>query len=60
MSFFKYLRESAAEVKHISWPTSKQASTYTILVIIISLFAAAYVGVFDRIFTGIVDAVLNS
>jgi len=59
MSFFKYLRESAAEVKHISWPTSRQASIYTILVVVISLFAAAYVGVFDRIFTGIVDSLLN-
>ncbi len=59
MSFFKYLRESAAEVKHISWPTSRQASIYSILVIIVSLFAAAYIGVFDRIFTGVVDAVLK-
>lgn len=59
MSFFKYLRESAAEVKHISWPTSKQASNYTILVIIISLFGAAYVGVFDRIFTAAVDQFLK-
>lgn len=60
MSFFKYLRESAAELKHVSWPTSKQASTYTILVIIISLFAAAYTGVFDRIFTSIINATLGT
>ncbi len=59
MSFFKYLRESAAEVKHISWPTSRQAGIYTILVIIISLFAAAYIGVFDKVFTTVVDYGLN-
>ena len=58
MSFFKYLKESAAEVKHISWPTSRQAGIYTVLVILISVFAAAYIGLFDKLFTGIVDATL--
>jgi preprotein translocase subunit SecE len=46
-----FLREVKGEMKHVNWPTRKQTMTYTILVIVVSLFVAAYVGVFDHIFT---------
>lgn len=48
---FNFLREVKGEMKHVNWPTRKQTMTYTILVIVLSLFVAAYVGVFDHIFT---------
>lgn len=51
MSLISYFKGTAAEIKHISWPTTKQAGIYTTLVILISLFVAAYLGVFDHIFT---------
>lgn len=46
-----FLREVKGEMKHVNWPTRKQTMTYTILVVVVSLFVAAYVGVFDHIFT---------
>lgn len=47
---FKFLGEVKQELKHVSWPTQNQAWGYTILVIVISLLIAAYLGVFDWIF----------
>ena len=48
---FNFLREVKGEMKHVNWPTRKQTMTYTILVVVVSLFVAAYVGVFDHLFT---------
>ncbi len=48
---FNFLREVKGEMKHVNWPTRKQTITYALLVIVVSLFVAAYVGVFDHIFT---------
>ncbi|MFA6340632.1 MAG: preprotein translocase subunit SecE [Candidatus Paceibacterota bacterium] len=46
-----YLSETKEEMKHVSWPTKKQTMTFTILVIAISIFVAAYLGLFDYIFS---------
>jgi preprotein translocase subunit SecE len=55
MSLVSYLKETAAEVKHISWPSTKQAIIYTILIIVFSAFVAVYLGVFDAIFSRIIN-----
>jgi preprotein translocase subunit SecE len=55
MKFINYIRETKGELKHVSWPTRKQAVTYTILVVIISIVTAAYLGVFDWVFKGVVE-----
>ncbi len=46
-----YLRETKNELKHVSWPTRKQATIYTVLVIAISVVVAAYTGALDFLFT---------
>lgn len=56
MSLISYFKGVAAEAKHISWPSKKQALIYTILVILISIFVAMYLGVFDSIFTRIISS----
>ncbi|HJL55675.1 MAG TPA: preprotein translocase subunit SecE, partial [Candidatus Paceibacterota bacterium] len=43
------------ELKHVSWPTRRQAFIFTILVIAISLFTAAFLGLFDFIFTFLLE-----
>lgn len=55
MNLFNYIREAKGEVKHVTWPTKKQTSAYTILVIIISVAIALYLGLFDHIFTSIIN-----
>jgi preprotein translocase subunit SecE len=56
---FKFLGEVKGELKHVSWPTKNQAWGYTILVILISLFIAIYLGVFDWIFTYFIELLIN-
>ena len=51
MNIFNFLREVKGEMKHMSWPTKKQTIAYTLLVIVISIALAAYVGIFDSLFT---------
>ena len=46
-----FLREVKGEMKHVNWPTRRQTLVYTILIIVISIFVAIYVGVFDQFFT---------
>ncbi len=46
-----YLRDTRAEVKHVSWPTQRQAIVFTVLVVIFSIAVAALLGFADFIFT---------
>jgi preprotein translocase subunit SecE len=55
MKLINYIKETKAEMKHVSWPTKRQAITYTILVVIVSALTAAYLGAFDAIFEEIVS-----
>lgn len=52
---FKFLGEVKAELKHVSWPTQNQAVGYTVLVVLISLLIAAYLGAFDWLFTKLIE-----
>lgn len=46
-----YIIETRGELKRVSWPTRKQTAGYTIIVILISVFVALFLGLFDYIFT---------
>jgi len=46
-----YITETRGELKRVSWPTKSQAAGYTVLVILISVFVALFLGLFDYIFT---------
>ena len=46
-----YIKETRAELKHVSWPTRRQTLVYTGVVIGISLLTALYLGAFDYLFT---------
>lgn len=47
----RYFQESIEEMKKVTWPTQKETYNYTILVIVISLLVAAFLGALDYIFT---------
>ncbi|MBI5817339.1 MAG: preprotein translocase subunit SecE [Candidatus Yonathbacteria bacterium] len=51
MALVEYLKETKAELKHVSWPTRKQAISFTVVVIAISIFTALFLGLFDTIFS---------
>ena len=45
--FINYLKDTFAELKHVSWPTRTQTIVYTVLVIVISILTALFIGIFD-------------
>lgn len=53
----KYLNATAGEMKHVKWPTTKQAIAYSALVIGVSIFTALFVAAFDYVFTNLLNSV---
>ena len=47
MQFIDYLRDTRAELRHVSWPTTKQTINYTIIVLTISIGTGIFLGVVD-------------
>lgn len=45
-----YFKEIKAELTHVVWPSRKQTIYYTILVIVLSIVVAYFLGLFDFIF----------
>ncbi len=59
MSFVQYLRETKGELKHVSWPTRRQAIVFGVLVVILSILTAVYLGVFDHLFTLSIESIVR-
>ncbi|HEY4502750.1 MAG TPA: preprotein translocase subunit SecE [Candidatus Paceibacterota bacterium] len=53
--FTQYLQDTRVELKHVSWPTRRQAIVFTTLVILVSLATAFLLGFFDFIFTLLIE-----
>ncbi|RJQ35572.1 preprotein translocase subunit SecE [Candidatus Parcubacteria bacterium] len=49
--FTQYLRDTRAELRHVAWPTRAQTIVYSVLVAVISVVVAIYLGLFDFLFT---------
>ncbi|NCT02276.1 preprotein translocase subunit SecE [Candidatus Parcubacteria bacterium] len=58
-SLIKYFRDTATELKQVSWPTQHQAMLYTVLVIFISVFVSLFTGAFDFLFSRGIEAFVN-
>ena len=46
-----YFKESKAELKKVTWPTKKETTKHTLLVIGVSLAVAAFLGGIDYLFS---------
>lgn len=49
--FINYLKDTRAEMAHVTWPTRREAIGMTAVVIVLSIATAAYLGFFDYIFS---------
>jgi len=47
----EYIKETKTELKHVIWPSRRQTLYYTLIVIILSVVIAYYLGIFDFIFS---------
>lgn len=55
VTFFKEVR---LETKRVNWPTQKQVTQNTIIVIIVSLMIATFLGLVDFVFTTFLNRVI--
>jgi preprotein translocase subunit SecE len=45
-----YFRDVRAEMKHVSWPSRPVVIVYTVVVVLVSLIVAIYLGLLDYVF----------
>jgi len=55
----EYLKETKTEMKHVIWPNRRQTIFYTVIVIILSVIVAYYLGLFDFIFSLGLEKIIN-
>ena len=55
---FNYIIASHKELKKVIWPSKKEVYQMTILVIVISLGVAAFLGITDYILTILIDIII--
>lgn len=51
MGLGQYIKDTQGELRHVAWPTRTQTIVYTVLVALISIAVALYLGLFDFLFT---------
>ncbi len=50
MKITEYIKETRAEMAHVTWPSRLQAIIYSAAVVIVSVAVAFFLGLFDYIF----------
>jgi preprotein translocase subunit SecE len=50
MKISEYIKETKGEMKHVTWPSKKQAINYSALVVGVSVVTALVLAIIDRIF----------
>ena len=55
----KFIKESAAELKKVVWPTKQQVVKLTLIVLGISLITGALIGGLDYLFTQLIGQIVK-
>ena len=53
-----YFKESRDELKKVVWPNRQELIRHTVIVICVSLATAAFLGVFDFVFSKILERIV--
>jgi preprotein translocase subunit SecE len=56
----RYLRETIGELRKVSWPTRKEATSLTIVVLIVITVMSTFLGVLDFIYSRFFILILGS
>jgi preprotein translocase subunit SecE len=60
MNFIKkYINQVIVELKKVSWPSRQQTINKTVLVVIVSITVAAYIGGLDYILQALMRSLIN-
>ena len=55
----RWFKETAGELRKVSWPSREKALSLTRIVLIVTVILAAVLGVFDFIFARLVGLLVN-
>ena len=55
MNIVEYIKETKAEMKHVTWPTRRQSLIHAIVVIVISVGAGIALGLLDVIYQNLLQ-----
>jgi preprotein translocase subunit SecE len=58
LGVIRYLRETRAELRKVSWPTQKEALNLTYIVLLVTLVFALVLGFLDYVFSQIFRLIL--
>jgi len=55
----RFIEESYSELKKVVWPTREQVRNLTVLVFVISGVIGVYIGIFDFLWTQVLQLLVN-
>lgn len=55
----RYFNETIGELRKVNWPTRKEATNLTIVVLIVTFTMSAFLGLLDFIFTRVFALILG-
>jgi preprotein translocase SecE subunit len=58
MKILNYLKETKAEMKQVNWPSRRLTFVFTLIVILVSVLVAYYLGLFDVLFSRGLEQIL--
>ncbi len=59
MRITEYLKEVKGELTHVTFPSRKQTTLFTVFVIVLSLGVSLYLGLFDYLFKMGIEKLFN-
>jgi preprotein translocase subunit SecE len=55
----EYFKDTKAELKHVNWPGRKLTIFYTIIVLVVSVLVAYFLGFFDFLFSSGLQKIIS-
>ena len=55
----EYLRDTRGELRKVSWPTRKQATNLTAIVLAVTVAMAIFLGALDFIFASLISLIVS-
>lgn len=58
MKLIEYFKGIGTELSHVVWPTRRQTIILTVIVVLLSVIAGYYLGLFDLIFSDVLNFII--
>ncbi len=55
----RYLKETRAEIRKVSWPTREEATNLTVIVLAVTIAMAIFLGAVDLVFASLIRLIIS-